>query len=299
MDRYLTAFDRRYGAARDADDFAFRSQAFNYENMRAMFEAFAANRPVTTGIIQWMHNAAWPKLYWQFYDYFLMPTGAFYGARKANQPLTLLYHYGNKNIYLVNQSLTGQSGLQAVISVYDAGSKRLFYKTITVDATANTSKDILTLPQLDDLSKAWFLDLRLQDSIGRTLADNFYWLSTQADVPDFENSQWFVTPSKEYADLTLLNSLPEAQVNAEHRFSTVGQEQEIEVTLHNSGENIAFCIELGIYDEHSGKTLVPVFWEDNYVSLLPGESRTICASFACVGSEKPVFRYRGWNVKNK
>ena len=78
-------------------DYLRKAQYLNYEGMRAMFEAFEANRFEATGIIQWMYNASWPKLWWQLYDYYLMPTGAFYGARIANEPLHISYNYGARS----------------------------------------------------------------------------------------------------------------------------------------------------------------------------------------------------------
>ncbi len=301
MDRYMLGFNQRYGPAKDAADFAFRAQADNYEGMRAMFAAFAANRPLTTGIIQWMHNAAWPKLFWQFYDYFLMPTGAFYGARQACQPQTLIYHYGDNGIYLVNQELADKPGLKAVISAYDIRSRLLFRQTIPVDAAANASRKIFDLPKIKKLTKTWFLDLRLQDAAGAMLAGNFYWLSTKPDVLDYSKSEWFYTPCKEWGDLTALNGLPPAAVHAETAMADRGADKEVTVTLRNPGKNIAFFIELAVRGEASGRTVLPVFWEDNYVSLLPGESRTIRATFAAadLGGEKPVFSYKGWNVKGE
>ena len=86
------------------DEFAFKSQAANYEAIRAMFEAFAVNLPHTTGIIQWMLNPSWPKLYWQLYDYYLVPGGAFFGAKKGAAPFAVIYNYGDQGIYLVNQT---------------------------------------------------------------------------------------------------------------------------------------------------------------------------------------------------
>lgn len=301
MDRYLEAFDRRYGPARDAADFAFRSQAANYEGMRAMFAAFAANRPLATGIIQWMHNSAWPKLYWQFYDYFLMPTGAFYGARQACRPQALVYHYGDRGVYLANQELRDVRGLKAVISAWTLDGKRRFRREITLDAPANASRKVLDLPRIRRLGKTWFLDLRLLDSAGSLLAGNFYWLSDKPDVLDYERNEWFVTPCKEWADLTALNRLKPASVRAEHRFSGDGAEREVTVTLRNPGKQVAFFIELGVHGARSGRTIVPSFWDDNYVSLLPGESRTLRATFAAadLGGEEPVFHYRGWNVKGE
>ncbi len=104
LDRYNAALSNRLGAPKNAEEYCKKAQFINYEAMRAMFEAFGANKFKATGIIQWMYNAAWPKLWWQLYDYYLLPTGAFYGARKACEPVHILYDYGTKEIFVVNNS---------------------------------------------------------------------------------------------------------------------------------------------------------------------------------------------------
>jgi exo-1,4-beta-D-glucosaminidase len=248
-----------------------------------------------------MHNAAWPKLFWQFYDYFLMPTGAFYGARQACRPQTLIYHYGDNGIYLVNQSLQDKQDVKAIVSAYDIRSKLLFSKTIVLDAPANASRKVFDLPKIKKLTRTWFLDLQLQDNAGNPLAENFYWLSTKPDVLDYTKNEWFFTPCKEWADLTALNGLAPAAVQAEYGMSDQGGDKEITVTLRNPGKQIAFFIELSVRGDKSGRTIVPVFWDDNYVSLLPGASKTIRATFAAadLGDEKPVFSFKGWNVKGE
>ncbi|MCP5050990.1 MAG: glycoside hydrolase family 2, partial [bacterium] len=104
LQRYTKAFNQRYGEARSVEEFTQKAQAANYEAMRAMFEAFGINKPNTTGIIQWMLNSAWPQMFWQLYDYYLMPNGAFYGAKTGSQPLNIAYHYGNHSIHVVNDT---------------------------------------------------------------------------------------------------------------------------------------------------------------------------------------------------
>jgi exo-1,4-beta-D-glucosaminidase len=122
LDRYRQALNRRYEKSDSVEEFASRAQVLNYELMRPMFEAFRANKGVATGIIQWMLNAAWPKMYWQLYDKYLMPTGAFYAARKACEPLHILYNYGDRCIYIVNDYLTAFRNLEATIRVLDINS---------------------------------------------------------------------------------------------------------------------------------------------------------------------------------
>ena len=87
LDRYLNVFDKRYGKASSVEEFAMKSQMSNYEAMRPMFESFGVNKFNSTGVIQWMFNSAFPEMYWQLFDSYLMPNGAFYGAMKGCQPL--------------------------------------------------------------------------------------------------------------------------------------------------------------------------------------------------------------------
>ena len=299
LDRYMTAFTNRYGQAKNADDFCFRAQAASYEAMRPMFEAFAVNRPVTTGIIQWMFNASWPRFYWQFFDYYLVPTGAFYAARKACQPLSVVYDYGDNGIYLVNQTYSARPGLTTSVSIFTTQSKVVFSKTIKANVAADASVKILDLPAaINGLTPVYFVALALQDSSGSRVADNFYWLSKKPDVIAFQKADWYYTPCSEWADFTPLSKLPSVSITELHTLAVHEKELEFSVTLSNPGKDVAFCIELSIVGDHSHKTIVPVFWDDNYISLVPGETRTLKATFAAddLGSDRPLLQYRGWNV---
>ena len=101
------------------------AQAANYEAVRAMFEAFAVNRPRATGVIQWMLNACWPRLYWQLYGHDLVPNGAFYGTQAACRPRSLVYHYGDHGVYAVNDLPEPAGGLRAEVRVLDVGSREV------------------------------------------------------------------------------------------------------------------------------------------------------------------------------
>jgi len=299
LDRYITAFNKRYGKQNNAEDFTFKSQASNLEAMRAMFEAFAINRSNTTGIIQWMYNSAWPKLIWQFWDYNLLPNGAFYGARKGARNLNLSYNYGDNSVYAVNLTASAKSNLHADIKIFNLNGKLIGEKKETAALEPNSSKMLYTLPADLQYSRVYFLKLQLSDDTNNIIADNFYWLSTKPDVPDFKNTTWFYTPMAEYADFTDLDRLPDVKIVPENSITNVNDKYEVIVKLNNPDENIAFLIELRIEGEKSGKSLVPIIWDDNYVSLVPGESKEIRASFpaSAMDGDKPVFRYKGWNVK--
>jgi exo-1,4-beta-D-glucosaminidase len=298
LDRYIVAFNNRYGEQKNVEDFTFRSQASNLEAMRAMYEAFAVNRRITTGIVQWMYNSAWPKLIWQFWDYNLMPNAAFYGAKLGARNLNIIYNYGDKSVYLANLTPSEAKDMEAEITLYDLNGKVLGTKQFTSSVNSNASVKIWPVPSDPGSAKVYFLKLKLSDSQGNSVADNFYWLSTKPDVPDFKKTTWFYTPMAKYADFTDLEKLPVVNPEVETSFSLQNGKYEASVKLSNKSENISFLIELTVYGEKSGKSVVPVLWDDNYVSLVPGESRVIKATFpeSALKDDKPALKLKGWNT---
>ncbi len=295
LDIYLKAFNARYGESKSVEDFAFRAQAANYEAMRAMYEAFGANRPKATGVVQWMLNGAWPKFFWQLYDTFLMPNGAFYGARKGSQPLNVVYDYGTGSVHLVNDTLQELKAVTVRARIFRADSTLASSQEITVPCLPNHSRKVLELKDSGG-GPIHFLDLRLSGPGGKALADNFYWLSTQPDVLDEAKTTWFVTPNSSFADFTALAKLPVARVKLEQR-SVSGKDWSAEITLTNTSEHIAFCLELGVV-RPSGEPLLPVLWDDNYLSLLPHEARRIRVRLPGVElrGETPRITLNGWNL---
>jgi exo-1,4-beta-D-glucosaminidase len=302
LDRFQEAIDKRYGKAKDVSDFAFKAQVLNYELMRPMFEAFQVNKSIATGVIQWMLNSALPSMYWQLYDSYLMPNGAFYGAKKACEPLHLLYNYGLHSIAVINDHLNAINHHRALIRIYDINSSQVLQESVDINVPAESASEIYKLPASLNLSNSYFLDLRLMNDAGIEVGSNFYWLSSQKDELDYdaEFEDWaFYTPSKVYADHSLLHSMPEAKLKIDHKFESSGDRQKVCLSIENTGSHIAFFLELNISGEKSGESILPVLWDDNYISLLPGETRKIQASFAKKDrtGDHPVLTVSGWNFK--
>ena len=300
LDRYNEAMRERLGWPDNVAEYCDRAQFLNYEAMRGMFEAFVARRPVATGVIQWMYNSAWPKLWWQLYDYYLMPTGAFYGARKANTPVHLIYDYETREIIASNLSAVKVEKLQALVRVFDLELKEKFKQEFPL-ALDPDGKIVLTrLPEPSALTPVYFLDLRIIGTKQSLEDHNFYVLSREPDVLDPEKTVWYVTPVKKYADLKALTSLPESQVR--YRWKAEGKDliRNLTVELHNPGPNLAFNLEIQVWKKLRQKLVVPVFLEDNYISLLPGEKRTVKGYVFgedLEGDELEV-RIKGWKVKS-
>ena len=160
----------------------------------------------------------------------------------------------------------------------------------------NESKKILDLPEANSAYPVSFLSLKLNDSNGKAVSNNFYWLSAKPDVLDFEKTEWFYTPLKEFADFTTLKELAPAEIQVEEKWD----KNRVVVVLKNPSPQTAFFIELRLVGNKSRRSIVPIFWDDNYVSLLPGESKEISGRFSPedLRGENPVFEYSGWNVKS-
>ena len=84
---FTEGLNKRYGTSTSLEDYERKAQAAAYDGERAMFEAYGRNKYLSTGVIQWMLNNAWPSLIWHLYDYYLVPGGGFYGTKKAMEPL--------------------------------------------------------------------------------------------------------------------------------------------------------------------------------------------------------------------
>ncbi|HPE78046.1 MAG TPA: glycoside hydrolase family 2 TIM barrel-domain containing protein, partial [Draconibacterium sp.] len=303
LDRDISAIDQRYGKSSDVEEFSYKAQVNNYEIMRPQFEAFIAHKPKSTGLVQWQLNSAWPKLIWQLYDTYLQPNGSFYGTKKACTPLHAIYRYGFDDIYLANEDLNEQKNLTVKIRVFDINSKEIFADQWTGDIPSNISKFIYKLPEIKNLTPVYFLDLRIYNSEKKEVDNSIYWLSTKKDVLDYEAAkklEWpFYTPTKSFADYTALNKLPKIKLEYDYKYSKENEFGKVTLNIKNTTETIAFFNFLDVLDPATMQPVLPIFWDDNYVTLLPGEDRNYEAKFflSDFNGEKPVVEVRGWNVE--
>jgi exo-1,4-beta-D-glucosaminidase len=295
---FTNALNGRYGAENSLDDYERKAQAMTCEGERAMFEAYARNKYTSTGVIQWMLNNAWPSVIWHLYDYYLRPAGGYFGSKKACEPLHIQYSYDDQSVVVVNSFYEAHHGLKATAKIYNLDLQEKFSKTVDAGAPPDSSTRVLTLPAVEGLSKTYFLQLTLEDSAGKRVSSNLYWLSTQPDVSDWDKSNWYVTPIKTYADLTGLEKLPPVKVNVTSRSQHQGDNDVTHVTVENPTSNLAFMAHLMLTKGQGGDEVLPILWEDNYFTLFPGEKRDVAARYSVesLGGAAPVVAVDGWNV---
>ncbi|WP_328680900.1 exo-beta-D-glucosaminidase [Streptomyces sp. NBC_00322] len=304
---YNNALAGRYGPPTSLADYVRKAQLAQYENVRAQFESYGRNatdstKP-STGVVYWMFNSGWTSLHWQLLDRYLDQGGAYFGARKANEPLHVQYSYDNRSVVLVNNRHTSASGLTARVTLFNTDGTEKYDRTasglsVGGDGAKTTA---LTLPSsVDGLSTTYLARLVLTDGTGKEVGRNVYWLSTKADVLDWDNTDWYYTPTTAYADLKGLGSMAKATVSATASTTAGGDgTSTTTVTVRNTGtgRTPALLTDVHLVDG-AGAPVLPVQWSDNQVSLWPGESVTLTAGYRTsdLHGSAPRLRISGWNT---
>ncbi len=295
---YLRAIRTRYGKSKNIEEFAFKSQLMNYEIMRPMFESFIANRPVSTGIIQWMLNSAWPHFYWQLYDWYLQPNAAYYAVKNSNKNIHAIYRYGKNDFYIANNTLDKANNLKVSIDLIDVNSKVFFTHQWEGVAEANSSSQIFKFPENIDLPEVYFIHLKVTKN-DKEIDNGFYWMSRKQDILDNKRANCSGTArfNSQYADFSGLNKLPKVKLTYDYTFDKTNDEGNITIKVTNTSSSIAFFTFFDVVNKQD-EPVLPIFWNDNYVTLLPGEERVYHANYSLDSyKDKPVIKIKGFNVQ--
>jgi exo-1,4-beta-D-glucosaminidase len=295
----------RYGAVSSLDDYVRKAQLAQYENVRAQFEAFNRNFTDSSnpanGVIYWMLNSGWTSLHWQLFDTFLDQNGAYYGAKKAGEPLHVQYSYDNRSVVVVNSRPGAASGLTVKVDLFNPDGTNRFSQTATnLSAPGGGGRvTALTIPaSVTGLSTTYLARLLLTDAAGTEVSRNVYWLSTAPDVINWGGHQWYFTPTSAFADLKGLNGMAQATIGATASTTTVGDTSTTTVTLRNTSTGRQAAMYLDAHVMGGSAPALPISWTDNAVTLWPGESKTITATYrtADLRGNVPTVRISGWNT---
>jgi hypothetical protein len=268
-------------------EFERRIQLFNYVDHQAIFEGMYAHlwKP-NSGRMIWMTQPAWPSTVWQMYSSDYDTQASFYGIRKANAPLHVQMDLSDHTVQLVNTTRGAAHGLHVHAIVVSPESETLASKDVVVDAAANITTPLFALPVEDLFAKhpLVFVRLELRDASGAMIADNFYWVA--------KNPESYRTLDK-LASASVTSGVrvaADAVVNG-------GREKVWRVHLRNTGSDAAIALKLTLLHAADGTRILPAYYSDNYLSLLPGEERTVTihAPIDAAGAGSARVSLRGWN----
>ena len=277
---FMAHMETEFGAPTSLEDFERKAQMLDYVGHRAIFEGFAAHlwQP-NSGRMLWMTQPAWPSMEWNIFSSDYDTQASFYGVQKACEPVHAQLDLTNNAVDLID---LGPAQLFHVASqVEGLDGKVLLDKTQDVSAAANARTRVGTL-DLDNLAAGHtvLVKLKVSDAGGRPVSDNLYWWSAQE------------------SSLSELNALAEAKLAASASLSSESGGRKVTVELTNGGSTPALMIKLTLKDATTGERILPANYSENYLSLLPGETRSVVISFSG-GSVKPSVGLRGWNLKTE
>ncbi len=286
-----------YARPLSAADYERIAQTMEYDSERAMFEAYGKNKYTSTGVIQWMLNNAWPSMIWHLYDYYLDAGAGYFATKKACEPLHIQYSYDDRSIVVVNNTYTTAGALQASVRVYNLGWKELYSAETTVESGADSAQRAFTIPEniYAGAERLFFIDLALKDAAGHIVSRNFYWVPGTLTAFDWEKTDYTHTPAARHEDLTALAHLPSASVEAHAETTKTARGRELTVHLENNSKALAFQVRAAVRTA-TGDLIAPVFWSDNWIELIPGESTTLKALLPENATSDPVVQIEGWNI---
>ncbi len=201
---------------------------------------------------------------------------------------------------MINGTYETLKATKVSAKIYSIDAKERASREATIDLGADSSTKAFDLPKPDGLTTTYFLKLELHNAAGKLVSENFYWLSTKPDVLDWaKRNGTAYTPQKEFGDLTGLNSLPKARVAITKTVQVNGGNSSLTVTAENQSDSVAFMVHPRLIRGKGGDDVTPIFWNDNYFSLLPGERKTVTARFdsTSLHGATPELVVEGWNIE--
>ena len=279
---FMATLDTMFGAATSFEDFERKAQMMNLETHKAMYEGFLAHLwTKNSGRLLWMTHPSWPSNAWQIYSWDYDTHAAYYGAKKATEPLHIQLDLPDHRLAIVNTTQAARAGLTATTRVVALDGAELLRREDRVDAAANqvTALAPVALEPLFARNPLVLVQLRLTDAGGQLVSENFYWRG------------------RDPAAYRALDTMPAVPLELAASIGTAeGDDKIVRVTLANRGTVPALAAKLTLVDA-AGERILPAYYVDNYLSLLPGETREVAIRYPATVTGTPSVRLRGWNVR--
>ncbi|MGC2160293.1 MAG: discoidin domain-containing protein [Silvibacterium sp.] len=273
---FRATIENGYGGAKNAEEWVALAQFVNYEGYRAMFEAQSKYR---MGLLLWMSHPCWPSFVWQTYDYYFEPTAAYFGCKKASEPLHIQWNRYTDMIEVVNYSGGNVQGLTAQVEVLNMDGTTMWTKTAALDSKEDSTDACIPMQYPSGLTPVHFLRLALTQA-EKTVSANLYMRGLEVN------------------NYRAIRELPNAQVRTSTNTEQQGGLWLLTTQLQNTSAYPALMVRLKVVRTKSGDRILPAIYSDNYITLMPGEKRTITTELndADTRGENPRMVTGGFNV---
>lgn len=277
--KYTEMLDKRYGESSSVEEYSSKAQLQNYETGKAMFETLQSKQG--SGMILWMSQSAWPSFICQLYDHYLEYTSSYFAVKKASSPIHVFWDMALNEIRLANNTQKALDGVLVKATVYDAKGDEVWTNKKAIDVNFTSVKTAFELKH-SPASEVLYLKLEVSKD-DKVINDNFYWL---------ENDK---------GNCLDLNDLAAADIKLKIAEGKNDKHYSAEIKLENKSANISLLNKIKLKDKATGESILPVFYSDDYVSLLPGESKTISIKVEkkYLEGKQAELHLEGWNATAK
>jgi hypothetical protein len=277
----MAEIQAEFGAPTSLEDLERKAQMLNYVDHRAIFEGMNANLwAPNSGRLLWMTQPAWPSTMWQILSSDYDTQASFYGVKKACEPLHVQLNLATYRVDVINTTTAARTGLTVNAKVYSLANELLLQATERKDIEADSTAASMHLDLAPYLAQGMVLvDLELRDAKGAMVSQNLYWLGARP------------------ASYRALNKLAPTLLKATASTTTAGDMVKVKVQLTNPATVVSLENKLTLVDAKGKARILPAYYSDNYISLLPGETRTVEVDYPASAARGPAeIALRGWNA---
>lgn len=274
------AIAKQFAPMPDLMEYLWIGDLFDGEFYRGVYEAANKARPRNAGTHLWKVNASWPSMMWQLFDWYLHPNSGYYQMKEAIRPIHIQYSIDDSGIQVVTtipNPLKSARVHAEIISLQGAPEST---RDFTVDATADATTPVGSLADMLSLSHAHFLALTLTSSDGKVLDRDVRWVADDSVCGELQT----LRPAKVVG--TVLDSHQD------------GAETVDTIEIENTSEIAACDVRSEILSGPEGGEILPSFWTDNALNLMPHEKREIGVRYrtSLLAGAEPHLIVEGFNV---
>lgn len=269
------------GKPASLNEYMWMGNIYNNMAYRTIFEAANKARPLNAGTMLWKSNAAWPSFNWQVYDWFLRTNAGYYSMRSACKPLHVQASIDDLTIQVSSMLSSDMLDMVLHVDVYSPLGKLEASEKKIVSVKSDCIALAGSLPDVVSNGNLHFVSLELRSKDGKILDRNNVWLQ--------KDEKWYDLLKMKLAEIRLMNV----------EKKDCGDEIRYDFTVKNISKIPAVNAVLALTDGETGNELLPLFWSDNEMTLMPGEVRKLSVHVCkkLLGDNNLMLNVEGFNLK--
>jgi beta-galactosidase/beta-glucuronidase len=274
------AIGQQFGPMPDLMEYLWLGDLYHGEFYRGVYEAANKARPRNAGTHLWKVNASWPSMVWELFDWYLHTYSGYYQMKEALKPVHVQYSIDDSGVQVVSTQPDALKGAKVHAEIVSLTGVTEATADFTVDAAADATTSAGSLADQFANCHAHFLALTLTTADGKVLDHDVRWVAD-------DDVCWEL---QALAPATVVGTVKDTHVDGEETVDTVG--------IENTSSLPALDVRSEILSGPQGGEVLPSFWTDNALNLMPHEKREVTVRYrtALLAGAEPHLIIEGFNV---